>query len=414
MAYSELIKSFDRIRSYMREFYVYGFKSRSEYSQKSARSYDNEKRRLESWLGDYMSFRQTASGKNVFLSFDTRYVRHNPLYKAFKAKSFTDGEISLHFILLDLLHDPDICMTLPEISDRINCDYVYGFRNPLVLDDSTIRKKLKEYVELGLIETEKRGRDVCYHRAKSVDISPLSDAVSFFSEAAPLGVVGSFVLDRFETENNVFSFKHHDITNTLESEILFALLDTMHRKETVFVRNWSRRAKTDREWEIVPLRIFISVQSGRRYLLALSLYHRSIVAYRLDYLLSVKPGTAYPDFDEARENLENMRKNMWGVTCHSERGGMEHVTFTLHIEPDEGHIYNRLMREKRCGMVTRIDNTTVRFDADVYDASEMIPWIRTFICRISSLDLTNKTAEKMILDDLNTMCRQYGIGGDEA
>ena len=134
MAYSELIKSFDRIRSYMREFYVYGFKSRSEYSQKSARSYDNEKRRIESWLGDYMSFRQTSSGKSVFLSFDSRYVRHNPLYKAFKAKSFTDKEITLHFILLDLLYDPSVCLTLSEISEKINNDYVHVFRNPLVPD----------------------------------------------------------------------------------------------------------------------------------------------------------------------------------------------------------------------------------------------------------------------------------------
>ena len=51
-AYSELIKSFERIRAYMREFYVYGFKSRDEYSAKSARSYDDERRRMESWLGD--------------------------------------------------------------------------------------------------------------------------------------------------------------------------------------------------------------------------------------------------------------------------------------------------------------------------------------------------------------------------
>ena len=28
MAYSERIKNFDRIRDYMRQFYVYGFKSR--------------------------------------------------------------------------------------------------------------------------------------------------------------------------------------------------------------------------------------------------------------------------------------------------------------------------------------------------------------------------------------------------
>ena len=87
MAYSELIKNFERIRDYMREFYVYGFKSREEYDTKSARSYDNERRRIESWMGDYMSFHQDATGKNVFLSVDSRRIPHNPLYKAFKAKS---------------------------------------------------------------------------------------------------------------------------------------------------------------------------------------------------------------------------------------------------------------------------------------------------------------------------------------
>ncbi len=67
MAYSEVIKNFNRIRDYMREFYIYGFKSREEYNKKSARSYDDERRRLESWLGDHMRFRQTAEGKNVFI-----------------------------------------------------------------------------------------------------------------------------------------------------------------------------------------------------------------------------------------------------------------------------------------------------------------------------------------------------------
>ena len=34
MAYTELVKNFNRIRDYMREFYVYGFKSREEYTRK--------------------------------------------------------------------------------------------------------------------------------------------------------------------------------------------------------------------------------------------------------------------------------------------------------------------------------------------------------------------------------------------
>lgn len=48
VAYSELIKNFGKIRDYMREFYIYGFKSREDYTKKSARSYDDERRRIES------------------------------------------------------------------------------------------------------------------------------------------------------------------------------------------------------------------------------------------------------------------------------------------------------------------------------------------------------------------------------
>ena len=99
--YSELIKNFEKVRSYMREFYVFGFKSRDDYNKKSARAYDDERRRLESWLGEHMSFVRTPEGKNVFISIDSRTSRHNPLYKAWKAKSFTDGDITLHFLIFD-------------------------------------------------------------------------------------------------------------------------------------------------------------------------------------------------------------------------------------------------------------------------------------------------------------------------
>ena len=120
MAYNELVKNFKRIRDYMREFYVYGFKSRDEFTQKSARSYDDERRRLESWLGDYMQFRQTPEGKNVFLAIDSRVTKHNPLFKAWKAKSFTEGDITLHFIILDILSEPSIRMTIGGITELID------------------------------------------------------------------------------------------------------------------------------------------------------------------------------------------------------------------------------------------------------------------------------------------------------
>ena len=114
MAFNELIKNFDNIRLLMRDFYVFGFKSRADFADKSARSYDNERRRIESWLGEYMYFRQNAGGKNCFISVDSRKISHNPFYKALKAKSFTANDIMLHFFLLDILQPGEnlLCVSL--------------------------------------------------------------------------------------------------------------------------------------------------------------------------------------------------------------------------------------------------------------------------------------------------------------
>ena len=166
-SYSELIKNFEKIRAYMRDFYVYGFKSRDDYQSKSARSYDDERRRLESWLGDHMSFVRTPEGKNVFISIDSRTIRHNLLYNALKAKSFTDGDITLHFIIFDILHEPSVRKTVSEMLEIIDEKYLSGFENPMVFDESTVRKKLKEYCEAGIIASSKEGRKVYYSRTES-------------------------------------------------------------------------------------------------------------------------------------------------------------------------------------------------------------------------------------------------------
>ena len=161
------------------------------------------------------------------------------------------------------------------------------------------------------------------------------------------------------------------------------------------------------------MKIFISVQSGRRYLLAWNIRFHKTVSYRLDYISSVKAGNPCPDFTLFQEQLNEKRKHTWGVICDDRPvPDYEHVKFTLNIPKGDEHIWNRLEREKRCGRVTRIDEQTALFEADVYDANEMIPWIRTFICRIIDLEFSNKTAEKQFGKDIKEMCRLYGVGGE--
>lgn len=411
-SYSELIKNFERIRAYMREFYIYGFKSRDDYSKKSARSYDDERRRIESWLGDHMSFVRTPEGKNVFISIDSRNIRHNPFYNAWKAKSFTDGDITLHFIIFDILHEPGVRRTLAEIMQDIDGKYLSGFEAPMMFDESTVRKKLKEYTAEGIIVTEKEGRKVYYRRAESLDISNLNDVLHYYSEVAPCGVVGSFILDKTEDEADNFTFKHHYITGAIDSGVLATLFTAMREKRAVTISNLSRRRDLPRRNRIVPLRVFISVQNGRQHLIAYLPEYNHFQSYRVDYLSNIKLEEVTPRFDELRSELDRMQGKMWGVSAKRNKWGeerLEHVEFVVKVDEGEEFIIRRLEREKRVGRVEKIDDYTYRFVADVYDTSEMVPWIRTFICRIVQMNFSNRTLENQFRQDLDAMYKMYGI-----
>lgn len=450
MAYTELIKNFERIRGYMREFYVYGFKSRDQFSKKSGRSYDNERRRVESWLGDYMGFRQDASGKQVFLSIDSRREVRNPLYKALKSCSFTDGDITLHFILLDILRDAleagalaagEGWLTQKEIMDRLESGYLAKFLNPMVFDESTVRGKLKEYVNLGLMERRKEGKQVFFRLAEGElpKDQGWEEALEFFSEEGLCGAAGSFLMDRAGLHRedsrrqggtahdgygeSSFCFKHHSITHVLDSQVLCQLLEAITARHIVEITNSGRRRRPgqgDTVHRIIPMKIFISVQNGRRYLMAYHLDLRRFLSYRVDYIIQVKDGGPAIGFEVLREKLGRMKEHIWGVSLGSDSLGRkpEHVEFTVRIGEDEQYILQRLLREKRCGQLEQVSERIWRFTADVYDTSEMIPWIRTFICRIVTMDFSNRTVENQFRKDLEEMYRMYGLiqeeGGGEA
>ena len=391
---------------------MYGFKSRDEFTHKSARSYDDERRRVESWLGDYMRFRQMADGKCVSISIDSRISRHDPLYQAWKAKSFTDGDITLHFLVFDFLHDSDTQLSLNEIMDKID-RRLSCFDAPKTFDASTVRKKLKEYVSQGLLRAEAHGKTILYRRADAANF-PCTDALDFFSETAPCGVIGSFLLDKAGAHEGHFAFKHHYITGTLDSEILCGLFEAMRGRRFVQIETVNRRRGRTAVQRVVPLRLFISVQNGRQYLMAYVPRNRRIDPVRLDNILSVKAGEMCENYERYRQKLDQMQKHIWGVSTEGSADQLEHVQFTVRYGSDEEHIHRRLEREKRCGQIERVDAHTSRFSADVYDSGELIPWIRTFICRIVEIHFSNCELEVQFKKDMDAMYRLYGLsGGDE-
>lgn len=410
MAYSELIKNFDRIRDYMRGFYVYGFKSREEYDA-SARSYDNERRRIESWLDGRMRFRQDAAGKRMFLSVDSRRAPGNPLHKAFRAKSFTDKDITLHFYLLDLLAD-GAAMTAGELTEALQERCLAPFAEAFVPDESTVRKKLREYADLGLLTAEKQGRTVVFRRAAdTVDLASWQDALGFYTETDPLGVIGTYLQRRLPSAADFFRFKHHYILHTLDSEVLCALLQAIGEHRTVELQTRNLRTGREHARTLCPLRVYVSTQTGRQYLFGYHYQGRRPMFLRLDAIRSVKLCGKEERFAEFEGYWRKFDQNLWGVSA-GETPDLDHIELTLHVEEDEDFILQRLTREKRHGTVEVLDAHTVRFTADVYDAAELLPWLRTFIGRIERLRCTNQHVMDRFYGDLAAMAKLYGGESD--
>ena len=404
MAYSELIKNFEKIRIYLRSFYVYGFRHREDFTQKSLRSYDNERRRVDSWLGKYMSFAQDKDGRRMFLSVNSREITENPLYNAFKAKSFTDRDITLHFHLLDILRSCD-AMALNDILDELS-DRLAGFESSDFPDESTVRRKLKEYADLGLLKIEKQGREKMYRLcAEPMDLSSWDSAVAFYSESTLLGVLGSFIMDCIPDKFDKFRFKHHYILNALDSEIISMILPAIAEKRLISFG--SRKSSIT----ALPLKLYIGTQTGRQYVLVWNPANQRFSFHRIDLIDFVKMGEAVEYPEGMDERLRDFCSHIWGVNINND-SKLDHIEMTVYAGENEQFIADRLRREKRCGTVTQIDDTHWLFSADVYYAIEMLPWLRTFTGRVTELQCSDKRVEERFWTDFLELDRIYGGDGN--
>lgn len=409
--FQELIKNFDRIRDYMRQFYVYGFKVRNDFDSKSARTYDNERRRIESFLAPYMKSDYTSKGKHVYINVDSKTIQQNPLYAAWKSKSFTDNDLMLHFFLLDLLFENPTGMTANQITNEISASY------GVIFDCQTVRLKLKEYEELGVLTSMKEGRTLLYvlnspllveQKEDSSAWQHLITAIEFFQEAAPLGFLGSTILDRENRENDWFQFKHHFIVHTLEDEVLKDVLLAMKERRGITFVNKSSRSQRTSQLSGIPLKIFVSTRTGRRYLCVYLPGSKRFNNVRLDCMADVNIHKVYSDYDKKKAQLEQNLTKCWGVSF-SGTNRLEEIYIKFFIdEKNEQFILNRLEREGHGGEIIRIRENEYLYSGAFFDTNEMLSWVKTFTGRILDIQGTNTFATAKIIHDWDKMYEMYG------
>ncbi|MEY8236375.1 WYL domain-containing protein [Lachnospiraceae bacterium 66-29] len=407
--FHELIKSFPKTREYVRDFFVYGFKTRNEFKHKSPRTYDNERRRLESWLSPFVHKDHLSNGANISLAIDSNLLDTNPLFRVWKTKSFTDNDIVLHFFILDLLQDGGK-MTAEEITDDLLTEYEAFF------DIQTVRRKCNAYQKEGLLQKQRKGKTVVYSLDTSLaqwlkSNETILDALAFFQLAGNLGMIGNQLTDQFDYQNQTFRVKHSFFVHTLEDEILLDLLNIIHQQKSAALEIKSSKKGVINTTVCVPLQIFISTRSGRRFLCAYIDRSKRFTCFRLDTIKKVTPLEKTEAYEELQTKLNRNRRQLWGVSFQGrERHHLDKLTMTIQVfEPKESYIVDRLRREGRGGTVTKTATNIYQYEIEVFDCNEMLPWIRTFIGRILSLECSAKSVERRFYEDLQTMYQMYQI-----
>ena len=407
--FKELIKSFARSREYIHDFFVYGFKTRDDFTDKSRRTYDNERRRIESWLWKYIHTNYTQKGKNISLVMDSRLLDTNPLYRAWKTKSFTTNEIMLHFYLPGCL-DGSIGKTAEEITDLMLDKY--GFLSDVQL----VRRKCNEYVKEGLLDRTKSKKQVIYKKNPSFNelfngFKPAADALCFYKMVSPLGIIGDTILDTISARNTIFHVKHCFFVHTLEDEILLGLLSAMHGRQYVTIHLKSSRNSRQQVITILPMRIFTSTRTGRRYLCTYNTNSKRFFCLRMDYIKKIQPGGVSPVYDKARKQLSDNQDKAWGVSFQNKTNlHMHSLELVLYIDTEkEPFVLKRLYREGKGGNVSQTGPNTFTYTTQVFDANEMLPWIRTFTGRIIKLETTHPGLKNLFMYDMEEMYKMYGI-----
>ena len=209
------------------------------------------------------------------------------------------------------------------------------------------------------------------------DALPISGTViHYFSEIAPCGILGSYLLEEWQLQHvllettkeipNRIRFKHHDIASTVDMDVMYSLLCAIKERRTIYFTNIG--TVSDKVHVCLPLRIRVSVQTGRQHLMGWCYQSRSIRSYRIANIREVRLGEARTDWQQYQGYYQQMRQYLWGVSCSKYRLGdndksdLETIRFVVVYGVEEYYIRERMMREKRIGTVT-----------------ECVPWHRNLL-----------------------------------
>lgn len=408
--YTELIKNFEKVRTFTRDFFVYGFKVRNDYNELSPRTYDNERRRIESYISELIIKKQDSKGKTISISSNTIAKTSNPLFKVWQTKSFTRNDCFLHFVILDIL-TLRTSLSVAEIAEIISSNYTSESNNNDPIDTMTIRNKLNEYVKLGILRAVKDGKSLYYSLSENPigNLKPeiresLDIVLSYYMNILPAGFIGYSIGN---TQSSPFIYRQIFFSQILDDEVLLNLLRAIKNKQIVTLTMMSSKGSWGRRTTLIPLKILSNTKTGRRYVAIYNARNKKFSTVRLDYIKDVTFVEEFPEFDSVCAEYQHLLKGSFSIT-HRKTESLQQVKMLLYIdEMTEQFVIERIKREGKDGIITKIDENIFEYTIEVTDTLEMVPWLRTFTGRIIELEGSESRVIAQFKRDINTMIALY-------
>lgn len=408
--YSELIKNFEKIRDFTRDFFIYGFKGRGDYRSVSLRSYDNERRRIESYLSEHIVKRHDSRGKTISISSNTTAKASNPLFKIWQTKSFTKKDCFLHFVILDILSIRS-GLSVTDIAGITSRDYAGELSDCEPVDVMTIRNKLNEYTRLGILETKKQGKTLHYSllqnplAALKIDTRKgLDTALSFYKNLLPGGLIGHSIN---VTMDSPFIYRQIFFSQILDDEVLLQILGAIRCKKSIILNIFNIKNNRGVKSSVTPLLVLSNTRTGRRYVGVYSLGKNKYSTIRLDSIKDVVLGDIHPEYDRIKIGYKSLMESSFSI-MHKTEENLQNIKILLSIDEEtEKYVLLRIKREGRNGTLTRVYDNVFEYSIDVVDTLEMVPWLRTFTGRIINIEGTETRVITQFKKDIDAMMSMY-------
>ncbi len=263
-----------------------------------------------------------------------------------------------------------------------------------------------------------------------------AEMVAFFSQTAPLGEVGNYILDRLPSPTWKMYYKHNYIVRALND---FNIVDLLFAMQTPKPENhyWVRLKCRDplnrtgfRHFVCYPMEIRENVSDGRQALIYYHPGYRSVSSVRLDFIDSITvcgTKTEYPFFEEDITRAVKLIKYTWGLHFGDFYAGNvkaephpSKVSFVIrfkHERMDNGKlvgekfIRDRIKRELRVCKEEKLNDeySLLKMTVYVVNPMDMLHWMKTYTRRIYDISIEYNS----FMDDVERADALYTLGSQE-